>query len=387
MYRLTDDQVDFIMDDMKANGIVLEDLRHNLLDHICCIIENEMSESDDFNAFYRSVLPRFFKKELREIQDETENLLTFKNYYAMKRILKISGLLSSILTIVGALFKTFHLPGAGIMLVVGAGLFCFLFLPLLIALKFKDEDKQVDKWVFGFGFFLAMLISTGVLFKFMHWPFANILMLSGLFAFLFVYVPLYFFTRIRRPELAFNTMVNSVLMLACGGLLFSLMNLHKKDVNQTLEVNYGLLVKFKNQLEEANVQKFELASHNSLKNIEQKSNELNIFIDSTRINLLIEFEGLSVEKAENFKLSYLRHPEQTDLVKHVYINGKNRFSYMTLKDKIEEYNEFIKTHYPKQNLTQINLDQFLLEDSNFSELLHTFSLIQLQVAINQSKVL
>ena len=62
MVRLTEDQIDYIFEDIKTNGVVLEDLQHNLLDHICCIIENEMSERDNFYKFYKTVLPKIFKK-------------------------------------------------------------------------------------------------------------------------------------------------------------------------------------------------------------------------------------------------------------------------------------------------------------------------------------
>jgi hypothetical protein len=225
MYSLSDEQIDFVLDDIKANGVVIEDLQHNLLDHICCIIENELNEGEDFYSFYKQVLPRFFKKELREIELETQNLLTFKNYYAMKNTLKISGLVSAVLTFLGATLKVLHLPGANISIVLGGILFSLVFLPLMIVLKFKDEEKQIDKIVLSFGFLIAMVAFTGVLFKLMHWPFANIMMISGISAFVFAYVPLYYITRVRRPELKFNTTINSVLMMACGGLIFALFNL------------------------------------------------------------------------------------------------------------------------------------------------------------------
>jgi hypothetical protein len=225
MYSLKDEHIDFILDDIKANGVVIEDLQHNLLDHICCIVENELNEGEDFYSFYKQVLPRFFKKDLREIELETQNLLTFKNYYAMKNTLKISGIASAILTILGATLKVLHYPGASISIQLGGILFCLVFLPLMIVLKFKDEEKQVDKFVLSFGFLIAIVAFIGVLFKLMHWPFANILMISGISAFVFAYVPLYYITRVRRPELKFNTTINSVLMMACGGLIFALFNL------------------------------------------------------------------------------------------------------------------------------------------------------------------
>jgi hypothetical protein len=184
-----------------------------------------LNEGEDFYSFYKQVLPRFFKKELREIELETQNLLTFKNYYAMKNTLKISGLVSAVLTFLGATLKVLHLPGANISIVLGGILFSLVFLPLMIVLKFKDEEKQIDKIVLSFGFLIAMVAFTGVLFKLMHWPFANIMMISGISAFVFAYVPLYYITRVRRPELKFNTTINSVLMMACGGLIFALFNL------------------------------------------------------------------------------------------------------------------------------------------------------------------
>ncbi|MFN5418070.1 MAG: hypothetical protein ACK5B9_13510 [Flavobacteriia bacterium] len=238
MRNISDDELDFILEDIKANGVVLEDLQNSLLDHICCIIEHEMPVNEDFYKFYRQILPRFFKKELKELQVETENLLTFKNYYAMRNTLKISGIVSALFTILGATLKVLHLPGAGFAIILGGTLFSLLFLPLMIVLKFKDEEKQVDKIVLSFGFLIAMVAFTGVIFKLMHWPWANIMMISGTATFVFAYVPLYYFTRVRRPELKFNATINSVLMMACGGLIFALFNLgYGQNKNEKLYEN------------------------------------------------------------------------------------------------------------------------------------------------------
>jgi hypothetical protein len=238
MRNISDEELDFILKDIKANGVVIEDLQNNLLDHICCIIEHEMPVNEDFYKFYKQILPRFFKNDLKELQVETENLLTFKNYYAMRNTLKISGIVSALFTILGASLKVLHLPGAGFAIILGGTLFSLLFLPLMIVLKFKDEEKQVDKIVLSFGFLIAMVAFTGVIFKLMHWPWANIMMISSTATFVFAYVPLYYFTRIRRPELKFNATINSVLMMACGGLIFALFNLgYGQNKNEELYEN------------------------------------------------------------------------------------------------------------------------------------------------------
>jgi len=238
MHSVSDKQVDFILNDIKARGVDLEDLQDNLLDHICCMVENEMPEGENFYEFYERILPQFFKHELKELQEEVSILLKFKNYYAMKKIIKYSGITASLLILLGAIFKTLHWPAANVMLISGAFLFGFIFLPLMIILKFKDEERLIDKWVLSFGFLVALGIFVGLLFKLMHWTYAFSLLRINLSLFVFVHVPLYFFTRVRRPDLRFNTIVNASLMMATGGMLYALLNL---GYSQKLE-NHSLSV-------------------------------------------------------------------------------------------------------------------------------------------------
>lgn len=94
MYRVSDEQIEFILDDIKSRGIEMEDLQLNLLDHICCILEKEVNETNDFNEKYNQIIKQFFKTELREIEEETKLLTRFKNYYQIKRLLYILLILS-----------------------------------------------------------------------------------------------------------------------------------------------------------------------------------------------------------------------------------------------------------------------------------------------------
>ena len=151
MYSVSDDQIEYILDDIEKRGVTTEDVRYNILDHVCCIIENEFTDGKDFFKFYENTIARFYKKELSEIERETENLLTFKYYYAMKRTLKITGLISTVLIVFGAIFKTMHWPGAGMMYVLGFVIFGLLFIPLNIVLQVRDDKKKTDKMVMILG--------------------------------------------------------------------------------------------------------------------------------------------------------------------------------------------------------------------------------------------
>jgi hypothetical protein len=224
MYILSEQQIDFILNDIKSRGVVMEDLQLNLLDHICCIVENELNLDDDFDQFYQDIIPRFFKKELKEIEEETILLLTFKNYYTMKKIMLISGIFSVTTFLIGSFLKFMHLPGASVLLFLGIMTLSLLFLPLMFALKIKDVNTTREKVVAGIGTLSGMLVSISILFKVMHWPFANMLGGCALFVFVFIFIPLYFFSGVRNPETKLNTIVSSILFVGASGLLFTLIN-------------------------------------------------------------------------------------------------------------------------------------------------------------------
>ena len=225
MVKLTDEQVEYVLNEIKARGVTIEDLQYNLLDHMCCIIENEMRDEDDFYQFVNAVFPRFFNEKLVEIEKETILLVTFKNYYAMKKTMYLTSVLVTAFMILFSLFKIFHLPGAGALFVITVVLFSSLFLPLVILIKLKDESKKTEKMVYSFGFLLGISTSIGVLFKLMHWPYAGILMLSGVSIFTFIYVPLYYITQSRTTKDKYQTILLSILMFTVGGLMFALFDL------------------------------------------------------------------------------------------------------------------------------------------------------------------
>lgn len=229
MYSISDEQIDFILADIEKRGVTTEDVRYNILDHVCCIIENEMSDERNFNEFYRQTIARFYRKELGEIEEETQQLLTFKHYYAMKKTVKISGVTSIILILLGVIFKTMHWPGAGIGVVLGLGFFSLIFIPLNIVLKFKDNKEKSNPLIMTVGMLIASTATIGVLCKIMHWPFANILMFSSLLVFMIVFIPIYFIINYRNPETKFNTIINTTFMIGAAGMLFALTNLSRNN--------------------------------------------------------------------------------------------------------------------------------------------------------------
>lgn len=237
MYVLTDEQIAFILEEIRRNGIESEELQLDLLDHICCVIETEMLPDTNFDEFYRSIIPRFYKRELKEIQEETQLLLTFKNYYAMKKVMIISGAFSAFTFTAGSLFKIMHWPGASLLFQAGIVFFCLLFLPILSILKVKEQKQRKDKLLIGIATLFAIVVCLATLFRVMHWPFANILWSSSLGMLFFLFLPIYFFGGIRNPETKTNTIISSILILTAGVLLFILTNLRSSHSSEEAVFN------------------------------------------------------------------------------------------------------------------------------------------------------
>ena len=223
MYSLSDKQIDHILNDISARGVEMESLQQNLLDHICCIIENNLEENGDFESFYQKTIKTFYKDALWEIEEETLLLLTYKNYYTMKKAMIVSGAISTALLSMGLIFKFMQWPGAGLGIIFGIGTLSFIFLPLMFILKIREKQDLKDRLTIGIGAFAGILISLGILFKVMHWPFANLMMNSSIAILLLLFLPFYFFLGIRNPETKVNTVVSSVLFVSAIGLLFTLM--------------------------------------------------------------------------------------------------------------------------------------------------------------------
>ena len=144
----------------------------------------------------------------------------------MKKIIYFIALITTFLIVPGSLFKIMHWPGAAVMIILGSFSFAFLFIPLIILKKFKEESFSKDQIIYSLGIILGTVLGLGFIFKIMHWPMATILMLSSIILFNFLYVPAYFISRYNRDELRYSTVINSVMMFSFGSILFAMFELH-----------------------------------------------------------------------------------------------------------------------------------------------------------------
>lgn len=73
MSHISDENIALIRKHLRKNGITNRDLEEDLLDHICCNIQDQMHSGTDFNKAFQTVIKPF--GVLREIQVKTNKAI------------------------------------------------------------------------------------------------------------------------------------------------------------------------------------------------------------------------------------------------------------------------------------------------------------------------
>lgn len=343
MYHISDQQIDYILNDISSRGVEMESLQQNLLDHICCIIENNLEENGDFESFYQKTIETFYKDQLWEIEEETLQLLTFKNYYTMKKVMIVSGTFSAAAMILGILFKFLHWPGAAALIILGIGASSLIFLPLLFTLKLKEQQNLKDKIGLGLISLASILLCLSVLFKVMHWPGANMMGTMFLIILGLVYLPLNFINGIKNPDRKINTIATSVLIIVFCGLFLTLIRSPRASRIMNIDDTYTILRQeqiVKNEMEymslfqqdSTNVEKVRLSNEileisNDLKGdiimheigmeeIDKSFESKNLFIEShDLVNLINSNEGF-LKKLDDLALKVEKYNQKEIMNKY-----------------------------------------------------------------------
>ncbi len=406
MLSLTEEQIAFIEKDIRVRGITSPDLSIDLLDHICCLIENELDEYRNFEIVYQQTLLLFGEKGLKEIQDETNRLLTFKHYYFMNSTMKISGYVSSMLILIGSFFKFQHWPGANVMIVVGVFFLATLFLPLLFILKFKSTEENNRSIVLSIiGFISSLLICVGILFRILHWPGARIMIIIGCVLLLLGYLPIYILSIYKNTTNKINATATIILIIAGVGLIVTESG---TGLSKTTSDSFWRGVTESNELLKFNINESKknyqiiLAKQNTdsikvmkLKALQLATDTIIQFTTNMKAYLISKTEeGLTQAQAEKINLDALRSSGHGNLLTEMLLsegNAKTLYTAQALKVKIENYKQTIDRLSPNVDLNNLNTNKIMVygeqvdwAKSNFEKLplaMVVYNLIRIELSI------
>jgi hypothetical protein len=199
MPELTIRNIEKISRDIRKQNISYSYLADELIDHVCCDVENKMEQGASFDDAYRSVLRNIGSGRIKEIQEETLYAID-TNYRIMKNIMKISGVAGTIILVAGAMIKILHYPGAGILMTLGALLLSSIFLPSSLTVLWKETHNSKSMITFISAFIAGVSFIFGTLFKVQHWPGAGYILLLAAASFVLLFIPSILIQKLSDPE-------------------------------------------------------------------------------------------------------------------------------------------------------------------------------------------
>src|SRR5674476_606219 len=199
MPELSLQHIDQISRDITRQEITFSHLLEELIDHVCCDVEDEMQSGLNFSEAYQRVKQKMGSRRLKEIQEETLYAVDTKYRY-MKNAMKISGVAGTILFGFAAMFKIQHWPGAGIMMTLGALILVFVFLPSALSVLWKETHNRKKLFMFISAFLTGACFIVGTLFKIQHWPGAGYILTLGTLSGLLLFIPSLLVDRLNDQE-------------------------------------------------------------------------------------------------------------------------------------------------------------------------------------------
>lgn len=196
---LSQDQVDQVRQYVDENNIRILSLRDDVLDHLCCSVEYKIENGKTFEQSLHEAMDELAPEGLSKLEYETIMLLHSKNIL-MKKFMYLIGLATAISMSMGFTFRLLHLPGADELFTYGFLTFALVFLPMAAynSIRMKVKRTLVERLRIILGFISAMFVGTAVVFKIMHYPWVDWLLLLGAGIFSFGFLPCLFYTMYER---------------------------------------------------------------------------------------------------------------------------------------------------------------------------------------------
>jgi hypothetical protein len=154
-----------------------ESLSVDLIDHICCMIEERLDLGYTLEKAEEDVFTKMGVVQLKSIELETKKLT--QNKFIMKKRTKIIGIIALLVTLTGFMFKMLHLPGAGILWGSGILLGALGFFLLVLVDRFSYEKSNSKRAIVFVGYLGSALLLIGLGFALLNWPLSTYLAEGG----------------------------------------------------------------------------------------------------------------------------------------------------------------------------------------------------------------
>lgn len=213
----------------------------------------------------------------------------------MKQKLYFTGLLAAMTMAAGAVFKVNHWPAAGIMIATGTFILVLVFLPAALISHYKAEGNSQNRSLYVVTWITCFVVFTAMLFKIQHWPYAGYALLIALPFPYVVFLPVFLSVTAKNKNFNIYNTVFVLLLLALNSVFSALLSLNvsKETVtdSNTISRNYSRM--------EAAIEKLNASSGSSSVNL--KIDEV-VKIANEYQDLILKHEGSTREQWQRSKL-------------------------------------------------------------------------------------
>ncbi len=186
MRLLAEDQIKHIEERLSEASLTNDSLSIDILDHLCCMIEERMDLGCEFVKAETEVFNQLGISQIQAIEQETKMLT--QNTLLMKKRTKIIGLVALVLMTTGFIMKQLHVLGAGVTWIAGVLTAVFGFALFLLLDRFKYDTSSQEKAISFVGFLGAASFILGTGFKLLRQPGAHSMIWIGAVVLLFYYI-------------------------------------------------------------------------------------------------------------------------------------------------------------------------------------------------------
>jgi hypothetical protein len=207
----------------------------------------------------------------------------------MKQKMYILGIVTVLIIFAGTVFKVNHWPLAGFMIIIGLLTLVLVFLPIALIDHYKAMGTRENILLHIVTWLTCFVVFTGILFKIMHWPFANTILTVALIFPYVVFLPVFLVTTSKDKNFNIYNTVFVLLLLATNSVLSALLSLNVSA--ERINDSYNL----SRQYIQVSKVLDQLPANDSKSQVALKIDEILKVSDEYK-SLILKFEGMTPEQ-------------------------------------------------------------------------------------------
>jgi hypothetical protein len=139
---VTDNQFAYIETNLAFYGITDQNLKEDLLDHICTHLEK--SNQQDFETGYQEAITNLGGYAAMQLMQGKKNEKTLiQNFIRRKRNVHLTCAINAVILLTGFLFFIFKWPLSGVLILIGFSQLILVTIPFIIYEQYKLKTQKI----------------------------------------------------------------------------------------------------------------------------------------------------------------------------------------------------------------------------------------------------